>query len=116
MDVGLGVEEAVDGLFGDDGRLHREALIEQLRSEVEDVAEDAVVDEVVFVVVEFVEVADVIVEEPELAAHVAVDGRGREQLYALAEDGHHLGGLGDAFGEGRALWRIRSVGRFVGRP
>ena len=74
----LALDGVVDSLFDLDGALqeiveHRgcdalapEALVEVLRGLVEDVAEDAVVDEFVVVIVGFLQFADVAVEEPQL--------------------------------------------------
>ena len=62
---------------------------------MEDVSEGAVVDDFVFVDVEFLKSADIIIEEHALATHVAVDGGRGEELQAVAEDGHDGGGLGN---------------------
>ena len=94
------LEQIVEGHAADG--LLAEGLVERLAGFMEDVAEDAVVDEVVFVVVGLLEVADVTVEEAQLTTQVGADGGRTEAATILREatlEGlHHGGGLGDRFG------------------
>ena len=101
-------QKVVEGHSGD-GRL-AEGLVERLAGFVEDVAEDAVVDEFFFVVVGLFEVADISVEEAQLTAQVGADGCGTDAAplfgEAALEGEHHVGGLGDG------LWRAE-LGRLT---
>ena len=101
-------QKVVEG-HGGDGRLS-EGLVERLTGFVEDVAEDAVVDEFFFVVVGLFEVADISVEEAQLTAQVGADGRRTDAAplfgEAALEGGHHIGSLGDG------LWRAE-LGRLT---
>ena len=73
-----------------------ERLVEELGGLVEDVTEEAVVDEFVLAVVGVLDVADVAVEEAQLTAQVVADGRRADAVCkTVAEVLHHLGGLRD---------------------
>ena len=104
FDLHLTLEHVVDGEAGDVGAGETdEAAVDGLGGLMEDVAKDAVVDEVLVVVVGLDEVADIVVEEAELTAEVGADGRGTDTAFSgrepLAEDVDDGRGLGDG------LWR-----------
>ena len=69
----LVVEQGIEQLGGDG--VPGELLVECLRSLVEDDAKEAVVDLVVVGSVGLLQIADIEIEEAQLAAQVAVDGR-----------------------------------------
>ena len=82
-DGGVIGEESVEETGGDETA--GEGSIEGLGGLVEDVAEETVVDEVFVGVVGFLEVADVTVEEAQLAAQVSADGRGTDSTVVIGE-------------------------------
>ena len=82
-DGGVVGEESVEETGGDETA--GEGGVEGLGGLVEDVAEEAVVDEVFVGVVGFLETADVTVEEAELAAQVGTDGGGTDATMVLGE-------------------------------
>lgn len=94
------VEQGVEQ--GDGDTTVYELLIQGLGSLVEDVAEDAVVDEIVFCGIGLLEIADIAIEEAQLTTQVGAYGRGTDTAMffgeAVVEDiddgGCFLDGLG----------------------
>ena len=80
VDGPLDVDHVLEQLVEVEGGylLTAETLVEVLGGLVEDVAEEAVVDELFFVFDGVFKVADVAVEEAQLTAEVVADGRGAD--------------------------------------
>ena len=79
FDVDFLLEDAVDVDGKDGGALLHHLLVKQLGGVVEDVAEDAVVDNLLIVVIRLAQTLDIVVVELQGAAHVAVNGSGGEE-------------------------------------
>ena len=75
-------------------------FIDHLCRLVEDVAEDAVIDDVFFVILRFDQVAHIMVEEPQLTAQIGADGSRTDAAVLFGKEGphdiHHLVGLEDS--------------------
>ena len=67
---------------------------------MEDVSEDAVIDNIFFVILWFDQVAHIMVEEPQLTAQIGADGSRTDAAVLLGKkvlhDTHHLVGLEDS--------------------
>ena len=94
------LEQIVEGHLADG--LLAEGLVERLAGFMEDVAENAVVDEFFFVVVGLLEVAHITVVEAQLATEVGADGGGTEAAFlvgeAMLQGLYHIGSLVDGLG------------------